>query len=113
MNMSWGQFEFSKSKFIGGETQVAEDKASRIISKGERLDSSGGATGSYDDCGVFEENFPCMCKCYSRSDSTSGVVYKNVCPYCSIWTSLPDGASLEITHIFDCSIFGYGKRMRE
>lgn len=65
------------------------------------------------ECGVTEENFPCLDKCCSKSDSLSGNVYTKNCPYCSIWTSLPDGASLVITHIFECPLYGYGKRVKE
>lgn len=61
-------------------------------------------------CGITEDAFPHIGKCCIRSDSEYGEVYKNLCPCCSIWTSLPSGANLMVTSIFECSAWGYGKR---
>ena len=65
------------------------------------------------DCGATEGAFPRQGKCCSKIDSLSGDGYKKKCPHCNIWTSLPDGASLAVTHIFECSLYGYGKRIKE
>lgn len=66
---------------------------------------------SYADCGVTEEMFPYIGKCCSKkSDSTYGDTYKGLCPCCSIWVSLPNGANLAVASIFECSVYGYGKR---
>jgi hypothetical protein len=83
--------------FVGGEEQLAGDK---IIKKPE------------DSCGVAEKAFPCLCKCCAKSSSLTGDAYKKNCLHCSIWTSMPDGASLAITHIFECSLHGYVKRIK-
>lgn len=78
----------------------------------QTFEDSGGNTDPVSDCGVTEGTFP-LGKCCSESDFLSGDVYKKKCPHCSIWTSLPDGASLVVTHIFECSLYGYGKRIKE
>jgi len=65
------------------------------------------------NCGITEECFPSLDKCCSKNNSISGTVYKKSCPYCAIWTSLPDFSSLEITYIIECSIYGYGERIKE
>lgn len=70
-----------------------------------------GPDGDY--CNVTERMFPCVRKCYGKSDTISGVVYKKTCPYCSIWTSFPNSVSLEVTYIFECTLHGYGKRIKE
>ena len=70
-------------------------------------------TGPSGDCGVPEEGFPQPEKCCSKGVAISGTVYRKKCPFCSIWTSLPDGASLEVSHIFECTLYGYGKRIKE
>lgn len=77
------------------------------------FEDSDGNTDLDCDCGVVEGVFPCLGKCYIKSNSPSGDIYKRNCPHCSIWTSLPDGASLIITHIFECPLYGYGKRIKE
>ena len=79
----------------------------------EELDDIGGGTGVDGDCGVPEGQFPNLGKCCSKGNSISGTVYKKVCPYCSIWSSLPEGTSLVITYIVECSRYGYGKRIKE
>lgn len=64
-------------------------------------------------CSVREIEFPLLSKCYRKDESLSGVVYSKSCPYCNIWTSLPDGASLATTLLFGCSFLGYDKRLKE
>lgn len=66
------------------------------------------------NCGVKEEAFPCLGKCFIKVDYlSSGDVYKLNCNHCKIWTSLPDGASLVVTHIIECSLYGYGRRVKD
>lgn len=86
---------------------MAEDQLFKQI-KGSGKDGDFGS-----GCGVTEVTFPCLGKCCSKYSSLSGDVYKVICPHCSIWTSLPDGANLVITHIFECLLYGYGKRIKE
>jgi len=69
--------------------------------------------GKVSDCGVSEERFPCIGKCYSRSSSNLGITCVSECMHCSIWTSLPEGASLAVTQIFGCELYGYDKRIKE
>lgn len=68
---------------------------------------------TYCNCQVPEAKFPSLGKCCSKVDSISGSVYQGICPYISIWNSLPEGTSLAITHIFGCSHYGYGRRVKE
>lgn len=65
------------------------------------------------DCGITEAYFPCIGKCCSDSDAAAGAVCENICADCDIWISLPDGASLSVTTIFNCHRFGYGKRIKK
>jgi hypothetical protein len=92
---------------------LADNKTFRVPLNDEQLDGISAGTGAYADCGVQEVQFPFVEKCCSKSSSISGTVYKKACSYCSIWTSLPDGTSLEITYIVECSQYGYGKRIKE
>lgn len=79
----------------------------------KQIEGSGKDSDLGSGCGVAAGIFPCPGKCCDKSSSLSGDVYKVICSHCSIWTSLPDGASLAITHIFECSLYGYGKRIKE
>jgi len=83
------------------------------LTRDEELDDIGGGTGAGADCGVPEEQFPNLGKCYSKGNSISGTVYKKVCPYCSIWSSLPEDTNLAVTYIIECTLLGYGKRIKE
>lgn len=65
------------------------------------------------DCGVLEEEFPIVGECFNKRLTVSGTVYDKHCIYCSIWSSLPTGENLIITHIFECSLYGYCKRIKE
>lgn len=67
------------------------------------------------DCphGIFEKKFPSMDNCFWKSAAVPDGGYKALCPHCGIWTSLPEGAALKVTHIFDCALMGYGKRVTE
>ncbi len=64
-------------------------------------------------CGVPENEFPCMDNCFRKSAAAPDGGYEALCPHCGIWTSLPEGAALKVTRIFDCALMGYGKRVTE
>jgi hypothetical protein len=66
-----------------------------------------------DDCGVSEEQFPQMLKCCIYSGIGALQKYQSICPHCKAWTSLPNGLTLEVATIFECSLHGYGKRVKE
>lgn len=68
---------------------------------------------SSENCGVGEELFPCMGKCCRKKDASFMVSYEKICPYCDISVSFPYGANLKTMTIFECSRFGYGKRVTE
>lgn len=87
-------------------------KASATSLRDAQLDGIGGGSGLESDCGVAEEAFPQAGKCCSKSTSLAGTVYRQSCPCCSLWSSLPDGASLEVTYIVECTLYGYGKRIK-
>ena len=65
------------------------------------------------DCGVDEEMFPCVGKCCRKNDALFMASYEKTCPHCDISSSLPYGASLKMVTIFECSRFGYGKKVTE
>ncbi len=73
---------------------------------------SGGAPPGYD-CNLGEDEFPKQGKCYDQGRSVSGKVIKGICPYCRIFTSLPEGADLVVAQMFECSLYGYVKRIKE
>ena len=97
------------------------DKISNIPLDDERpggMDGVGGAgaggdTGAGNGCGLQENQFPRPGKCFNESRSISGIVFQQTCPYCSIWTSLPEGADLVVAHLLECSLYGYVKRVKE
>lgn len=91
---------------------MAEHRTFNTVQNSDLLDNSGVDAEAGNGCGVSEEDFPCIGKCYSINDSISGTVCRNICPYCSIWTSMPDISSLEVAYIFDCPVLGYGRRMK-
>lgn len=95
------------------------DKKINIPLEDERpagIDGSAGAgedAGAGNGCGLPEGQFPRPGKCFNESRSISGMVFQQTCPYCSIWTSLPEGADLVIAHLLECSLYGYVKRVKE
>lgn len=91
--------------------KVEERKALSMPLSDEQLNNIGGGTDPGGGCGVQEGQFPQMGKCCSRADTISGTTYNKNCDYCSIWASLPVGVSLVVTHIFECSLYGYSKRI--
>lgn len=72
-----------------------------------------GGTGAGKDCGLQEGQFPMPGKCFNASRSISGTIFQQACPYCGIWTSLPEGVDLAVAHIFECAALGYVKRVKE
>ncbi len=67
----------------------------------------------YKNCGVNEDMFPCLGKCFDRNGTVLKVSYAQVCPYCHISTSLPYGPSLKTATILECGRLGYGIRISE
>lgn len=71
------------------------------------------------DCGIQEGQFPKPGICYGEVYVTPGmsyaadITYNPICPYCSIWTSPPEGANLVVSHMFECKMFGYAKLIKE
>jgi hypothetical protein len=72
----------------------------------------GGVKNGDLNCGVPEEQFPLNGKCCSKRISLSGTAYERLCPYCSIFTSIPVGESLMVSHIFECEQQLYAKRSK-
>ncbi len=68
---------------------------------------------SYDDCGIKEEIFPCLGKCYRKNDAVFMASYESICSYCNISESLIHGVILREVTIFECEKLGYGKRTSE
>jgi hypothetical protein len=64
-------------------------------------------------CGVTEEEFPRLNRCCARDGCCRGARYRGLCPGCSAWTSIPEGASLTTASIIECERFGYIKRIKE
>ena len=89
------------------------DKKKNIPLEDELLAGISGGIGESNGCGLQEGQFPRPGKCFDESRSFSGMVFKHACPYCSIWTSLPEGVNLVVTHIFECTLNGYVKRVKE
>jgi hypothetical protein len=92
---------------------VVDDTTYGIPLSSKELDIIREYFDTISNCGVVEEQFPCIGKCYSKNYSNSGIYCYSKCVHCSIWTSIPDGASLDITHIFGCTLYGYDKRIKE
>lgn len=89
------------------------DKKSNIPLEDELLAGIGGGTGAGNGCGLQEGHFPRPGKCFNKSRSIAGIVFQPACPYCSILTLLPEGANLVVAHIFECTLYGYEKRVKE
>lgn len=79
----------------------------------DQLDDMGRGTNSISSCGVSEKQFPCMEKCCTKSASILGNVYVENCQNFSLWKSLPQGVDLTVAQIFECSLYGYCKRIKE
>ena len=79
----------------------------------EQLGNIDGGAGAVGDCAVKEGEFPCLGKCCVKSSSLTSNTYQKTCHYCSIWASLPEGISLSVTYIVECSCHGYGKRIKD
>jgi len=92
---------------------VTDDHDSKRSLNKEKSNCSDEKDSPCCNCGVLEEQFPVMGKCYCKSDDIWGAVYNKHCAHCSIWSSLPNRTSLIVTYIFECPVFGYGKRIKE
>lgn len=92
---------------------MADLKVSGTPLSEEQLGDVGGGAGLNGDCGVSDNQFPKAGKCCGKDNSLAGTVYKKICSYCSIWTSLPDSTSLAVANIVECTLHGYGKRIKE
>jgi hypothetical protein len=79
----------------------------------KHIEDQGENTDKDEDCGVPEEFFPWLGKCCLRTGSPASGIFREKCLHCSIWSSLPDGGDLTITHILECARYGYGKRIKE
>lgn len=64
-------------------------------------------------CLVPERCFPEIETCCRLKTSDGNAAYEARCPNCGIWSSLPDGGNLSVSHIFECALYGYGKRLKE
>lgn len=65
------------------------------------------------DCGVNEEVFPRMNLCCEKAALPFGASLQARCPNCTVWRSPPDGDSLMMTHIIECSKYSFFKRIKE
>ncbi len=63
-------------------------------------------------CVVPEQRFPELGTC-CRLRMSEENAYEKICRYCDIWSSLPDGDNLSVSHLFECTLNGYGKRLKE
>jgi hypothetical protein len=95
-----------------GVTIVNDNKNNKPL-EDELLAGIGGGTGAGNGCGLEEGQFPGSGKCFKESKFISGMVFEPACPYCSIFTSMPEGADLIVAHIFECTLYGYVKRVKE
>lgn len=92
---------------------MVEQRNSGLPLSDELLDEIGGGRGSGADCGVPEGEFPRLGKCCSKTGSISGTYYEQLCAFCSLWRSLPNGTTLAVNNIIECSRYGYGKRIKD
>ena len=63
-------------------------------------------------CGVSDRQFPLVGKCCSTRMGTVGTEFTGICPCCSILKLPIDSSSLEIVTFFECTHFGYGRRVK-
>ena len=64
-------------------------------------------------CLVPEQQFPEIEICCRLKTGEGNAAYEKICPNCGVWSSLPDGEDLSVSHIFECTLCGYGKRLKE
>ncbi len=64
-------------------------------------------------CVVPEQQFPELGTCCRLKAGELNAAYEKICPNCGVWSSLPDGEDLSVSHIFECTLYGYGKRLKE
>ena len=63
-------------------------------------------------CGVSEAQFPHIGKCCEARTVTVGTEYNGACPFCSVLKLPIDSSSLEIVTLFECTRYGYGRRVK-
>jgi hypothetical protein len=64
-------------------------------------------------CGVSEGKFPCLGTCCEDQKGAFGPEYRSICHCCSAMTLPPDSTTLDIATLFECSRYGYGRRMTD
>lgn len=79
----------------------------------DALDGVAGGAESPADCGVSQADFPYVGRCCARDAGWLRGGFRAICPHLSLWSSLPEGASLSTAHIFECSWLGYVRRIKE
>lgn len=77
------------------------------------LDGVAGGAEAGAFCGVLPADFPCAGKCCAREAGGVRGGFRAICPHLSLWSSLPEGASLSTAHIFECARLGYARRVKE
>lgn len=63
-------------------------------------------------CGVSEPQFPCTGKCCETRDGDVRMEYSGLCSYCSILKLPIDSSSLEAVSFFECTRYGYVRRVK-
>ena len=79
----------------------------------ENLDVVAGGAGPCVHCGVLPADFPCAGKCCAREAGGVRGGFRAICRHLSLWSSMPEGASLSTAHIFECPRLGYSRRVKE
>jgi hypothetical protein len=92
---------------------MMKDKNVITVPGGEESRNRSETQGLRCHLGILESQFPHLGKCFVKKVSEFGDGYEALCPDCSVWTSLPEGAALKVTCIIDCMVCGYGKRITE
>lgn len=64
-------------------------------------------------CDVSEQQFPLLGKCCEEKEASVGTEYGGLCPNCSALRLPIDSSSLEIVTFFECSRYGYGRRVKD
>ncbi len=90
-----------------------DDKNTFVMPPGGRNPGRGSESPGACAHGISESQFPYEDSCFRKGAAELGDVYETLCPHCAIWTSLPEGAALKVTRIFECADCGYGKRISE
>jgi hypothetical protein len=103
MKMSFFVSGFVKGRcFIIGENEV------------KHMTDRSKAEGCSDDarCGVGETQFPYAGKCCKAREGTVGTEYSGLCTCCSALKLPIDRSSLEAVTFFECTRYGYVRRVK-